>query len=555
MRAREERELSPLAARSYPARRAAPEEDCGLRTPFQRDRDRIVHCKAFRRLKHKTQVFVAPEGDHYRTRLTHTLEVTGISRTVARALAPQRGPRRGDRARPRPRPSAVRAHRRGRARPLPARALRRRVPPLGALAAHRRPRSSATAAASTSPSRCATGSSATPGARRAAGDARGRDRPDHRPLRLPQPRHRRRPARRRARRWRRCPAEAIAVLGDTGSTRIDALVHDLVEHSERAGAIVQGERAAQAMSALRDFMFEHVYMGEVARREHAKIETRRAVPVRALLRAPGGAAAVRRRSRAPRHRLHRRDDRPLLHPRLPGARRPAGVRALMARYTEESIRARQGRRRHGRSRRRADRAAARQRGLLQRPVPVSRRAHAVVQRQALREGLLLLRLPGERRRDPLRAGDRGPRLRRRGRVPRRPLRRHARARRGGPAARPSAGGDASACYELLDRTCALLRARPVGLRRGRPRARVPRAAAASRRRCCASSASASRRAPGTACSPASRRSGFSEAELLAAGLVQRSRERPGSVYARFRRRITFPLCDRAAACSASARAR
>src|SRR5919205_1001553 len=78
--------LSPLAARSYPADRARPEADCGLRTPFQRDRDRIVHCKAFRRLKHKTQVFVAPEGDHFRTRLTHTLEVTGISRTVARAL-------------------------------------------------------------------------------------------------------------------------------------------------------------------------------------------------------------------------------------------------------------------------------------------------------------------------------------------------------------------------------------------------------------------------------------------------------------------------------------
>ena len=82
----EERLLSPLAARSYPALRAHPEDDCSLRTPFQRDRDRIVHCKAFRRLTHKTQVFVAPRGDHYRTRLTHTLEVTSISRTVARAL-------------------------------------------------------------------------------------------------------------------------------------------------------------------------------------------------------------------------------------------------------------------------------------------------------------------------------------------------------------------------------------------------------------------------------------------------------------------------------------
>ena len=66
--------------------RACPEESCSLRTCFQRDRDRIVHSKSFRRLKHKTQVFIAPEGDHYRTRLTHTLEVSGISRTAARAL-------------------------------------------------------------------------------------------------------------------------------------------------------------------------------------------------------------------------------------------------------------------------------------------------------------------------------------------------------------------------------------------------------------------------------------------------------------------------------------
>jgi dGTPase len=75
-----------LAAPSYPATRREPEPDGPLRTPFQRDRDRIVHSKAFRRLKHKTQVFIAPEGDHYRTRLTHTLETCMIARTAARAL-------------------------------------------------------------------------------------------------------------------------------------------------------------------------------------------------------------------------------------------------------------------------------------------------------------------------------------------------------------------------------------------------------------------------------------------------------------------------------------
>src|ERR671927_32057 len=81
-----EESLSPLATRSYPAVREEPEPDSDHRTPFQRDRDRIVHSKAFRRLKHKTQVFISPEGDHYRTRLTHTLEACGISRTVARSL-------------------------------------------------------------------------------------------------------------------------------------------------------------------------------------------------------------------------------------------------------------------------------------------------------------------------------------------------------------------------------------------------------------------------------------------------------------------------------------
>ena len=84
----EEEKLSPLACRSAQTRgRVRPEEECQVRTPFQRDTDRIVYSKAFRRLKHKTKVFLQPEGDHYRTRMTHTLEVSRIARTIARALA------------------------------------------------------------------------------------------------------------------------------------------------------------------------------------------------------------------------------------------------------------------------------------------------------------------------------------------------------------------------------------------------------------------------------------------------------------------------------------
>jgi len=267
--AQEEQRLSPLAARSYPALRARAEDDCALRTPFQRDRDRIVHCKAFRRLTHKTQVFVAPRGDHYRTRLTHTLEVTTISRTVARALRlnedlveaiglghdlghPPFG-HIGEEVL-----DACLKERFGRDFRHYEHSLRvvDRLERDGAglnlteqvrdgIAGH---------------------SSRAPLPQTLEGQiVRVIDRVAYINHDIDDA------VRAGLLRERELPEEPIAVLGPSGSERIDALVHDMVEHSERAGEIVQGPQAGPAMAALREFMFERVYLGPAVRAEHRKI--------------------------------------------------------------------------------------------------------------------------------------------------------------------------------------------------------------------------------------------------------------------------------------------
>ncbi len=261
--------LSPLAQRSYPARRELEEDDSPVRTPFQRDRDRIVHCKAFRRLKHKTQVYIAPEGDHYRTRLTHTLETTGIARTVARALGLNEDlteaiglghdlghapfghigeevldaclqERYGFRFRHNVHSLRVveRLERDGRGlnlteqvrdgilnhtgEKLPATLEGKIVRLVDRIAYINHDIDDALRAGSLS----------------------------HEQL----------------------PHDEIALLGDTGSKRIDALVRDLVERSSEAGDIVQSEDVGGAMDRLRTFMFEHVYLAPAAQREHPRIE-------------------------------------------------------------------------------------------------------------------------------------------------------------------------------------------------------------------------------------------------------------------------------------------
>ena len=266
VRAAEAAALSPLAAHSYPARRVRPEEDCGLRTPFQRDRDRIVHSKAFRRLKHKTQVFVAPEGDHFRTRLTHTLEVTQVSRTVARALRLNEDLTEAigmghDLGHP-PFGHIGEAVLDRCGREHHGRGFRHNEHGLRVVDVLER--LNLTDAVRDGILRHTSG----------AGEPATLEGAIVRLVdRIAYINHDIDDAvRAGVLSVGDLPAEDIAVLGPSGSRRIDTLVHDLVEHSERAGEIVQGDAVGGAMLRLRAFMFRSVYLGEAARAEHARIE-------------------------------------------------------------------------------------------------------------------------------------------------------------------------------------------------------------------------------------------------------------------------------------------
>jgi dGTPase len=268
--AAEDARLSPLAARSWPARRARPEPDCGLRSPLQRDRDRIVHSKAFRRLKHKTQVFVSPEGDHYRTRLTHTFEVTQVARTVARALRLNEDLAEAvglghDLGHP-PFGHIGEAVLDDCLRERFGGGFRHYEHSLRVVDVLERDGEGLNLAEDVRDGiLCHSGRAPMP--RTLEGRiVRLVDRVAYLNHDIDDA------VRAGVLREDELPADPIAVLGASGPARIDALVHDLVECSERAGDIVQGEQAGAAMESLRDFMFERVYMGAAARREHAKID-------------------------------------------------------------------------------------------------------------------------------------------------------------------------------------------------------------------------------------------------------------------------------------------
>ena len=260
--------LSPLAVRSYETGGRAHEEDeeCRLRTPFQRDRDRIVHSKAFRRLAHKTQVFISPRGDHYRTRLTHTLETAGISRTVARALRlnedlteaialghdlghPPFG-HTGEQAL-----DEILSERFGRR-------FRHNEQSLRVVEVLERDGRGLNLTAETRDGilhHTGFGDPATLEGKivrlvdRVAYINHDIDDAIRAGILSPAD----------------LPREEIELLGERGSRRIDALVHDIVETSAEAGDIVQSEEIGRAMLGLRAFMFERVYLGSAAEEQRA----------------------------------------------------------------------------------------------------------------------------------------------------------------------------------------------------------------------------------------------------------------------------------------------
>ncbi len=257
--------LSPLAARSYPARRERPEEDSEHRTPFQRDRDRIVHSKAFRRLMHKTQVFISPEGDHYRTRLTHTLEACGIARNVARALGLNEDLTE----------AIGLGHDLGH-------------PPFGHIGEavlddclkerfglRFRHNEHSLRVVERIESLNLT-EQVRDGILRHTGPDRA-DSLEGRIVRVVD-----RIAyinhdiddaiRAGVLRFADLPREEIELLGDSGSARIETLVLDLLERSEAESDIVQGEEVGGAMLRLRAFMFDRVYLASDAQREKPRIE-------------------------------------------------------------------------------------------------------------------------------------------------------------------------------------------------------------------------------------------------------------------------------------------
>src|SRR6188508_722703 len=267
IREQEETWLSPLAVRSYETRgRATEEDECGLRTPFQRDRDRIVHSKSFRRLKHKTQVFIDPKGDHYRTRLTHTLETAGISRTVSRAL--------------RLNEDLTEAIALGHDLGHPPfghtgeEALDRCLKELGSGFRHNEHslrmvdvlERGGAGLNLTAEVRDGILNHTGPGV---PASLEGRivrlvdrfgyvnhDIDDAARAEILDPAD--------------LPGEPVALLGRTSSERIDALVHDLVETSAKAGDIRQSPQYEAALLGLRSFMFERVYLGPAARADSAR---------------------------------------------------------------------------------------------------------------------------------------------------------------------------------------------------------------------------------------------------------------------------------------------